>query len=643
MMILSLILFYNLFRKNAERLTAYGYSIATWNLIMLLGLEVLSVWNLVAFVPVLCFWCVVDLILFILLIIRRGERKQQKVFLFKQMGKQFLGLLSPLSVILFLIGIITFTLALVTAPNNWDSMTYHLPRIMHWAQNQSVAHYASNSVRQVASPVLSEFVNLYVYILCNKQDMLFNMLQWSAYITCTIYLRGICRKLGCNQFLSNLAGLLFMTLPIAFAESMTTQNDLFTSMWLIIFVYLILDLFSCEQLSFKQHWHICVVLSMCIAFGYLTKPSIMFGIVIFLVGLLITVIKRKDSLFTIFRLASCSVVALVTIILPELIRNWYSFHSITAPIAGPRQLVGTLDLRYLLIDFLKNFMQNIPNRYFSKTEAFFEHCVFYMAYLLRVDINARSIAEDGSKFFLYEYNTYHHDTAVNPVIWWSVLIGTICLLLSFKKVRLDKLKAKYVLCSILSFFMLCIFLRWERFVTRYMIAYLALLCPVVVLIIHTFIEKATEKKKKYCYASVGILIFVSIVELYNISVYHYTASEWAGGNRDVEYLHQYDEGKYSAYQDIVQQIEAENYKSVGIMSSEDAYEYPLWAMLQDETIILQHISIENVTQKNENAEFIPECIFVNAREVTGTSFRYHETEYVKSNIGDDTTYLMIKK
>lgn len=61
-------------------------------------------------------------------------------------------------------------LALGTIPYNWDSMTYHLPRIAYWRQNRSIAHYATNCIRQISSPVLAEFVNLHVYILCRGHD-----------------------------------------------------------------------------------------------------------------------------------------------------------------------------------------------------------------------------------------------------------------------------------------------------------------------------------------------------------------------------------------------------------------------------------------------------------------------------------------
>ena len=41
---------------------------------------------------------------------------------------------------------------------NYDSLTYHLPRVMHWLQNQSVAHYPTSDTRQLESGPWAGFV-----------------------------------------------------------------------------------------------------------------------------------------------------------------------------------------------------------------------------------------------------------------------------------------------------------------------------------------------------------------------------------------------------------------------------------------------------------------------------------------------------
>ncbi|HSO12589.1 MAG TPA: hypothetical protein VLT51_09455, partial [Anaerolineales bacterium] len=58
------------------------------------------------------------------------------------------GLLAVLLCILVGMLILGVT-AFVAAPNTWDSMTYHLSRVMHWEQNQSLAFYPTSISRQL--------------------------------------------------------------------------------------------------------------------------------------------------------------------------------------------------------------------------------------------------------------------------------------------------------------------------------------------------------------------------------------------------------------------------------------------------------------------------------------------------------------
>ena len=91
-------------------------------------------------------------------------------------------------------------MAMRIVPYNWDSLTYHLPRIMHWVQNKSVAHYATNIDRQIASPPLAEFINLHIYLLMGKKDVAFNLLQCMSFGFCIVLTVAIAKKLGCNIF-----------------------------------------------------------------------------------------------------------------------------------------------------------------------------------------------------------------------------------------------------------------------------------------------------------------------------------------------------------------------------------------------------------------------------------------------------------
>lgn len=350
-MLLGLLLLFAIFYpKKSDKLYAYIKAIIIWTIVMYVTLEVWSIVSLISALTLGMTWMVFDVILFIYLM-----RKQKLYFkvtesLSKRKRFGINGSFCLADFILAAIALVTLYFALRTVPNNFDSMTYHLPRIMHWAQNGSVAHYSSSVLREITSPVLAEFINLHVYLLSGNRDIFFNLPQWGAFITCSLLVKGIVGKLNCNRLACAIAGLLFMTMPIAFAESMTTQNDLLAAMWCLTLVYVIIDFYTCDKLQFsKEMIEKTIVMSLCVAFGYLTKPSGMFAVLIFGIGLLAVCIKRRDEFKDLIGLLLVAVGSVVAAVIPELARNFYTFHSFSAPIAGAKQLVGTLNARYLLI------------------------------------------------------------------------------------------------------------------------------------------------------------------------------------------------------------------------------------------------------------------------------------------------------
>jgi fatty-acid desaturase len=49
---------------------------------------------------------------------------------------------------------------LICRPNNWDSMTYHLPRIEHWLNDGNLSFYSTTISRQNWSPPFGDFLSL---------------------------------------------------------------------------------------------------------------------------------------------------------------------------------------------------------------------------------------------------------------------------------------------------------------------------------------------------------------------------------------------------------------------------------------------------------------------------------------------------
>jgi hypothetical protein len=137
-------------------------------------------------------------------------------------------LLAPLLVI----GGATLLIAMVSPPNNWDSQTYHLPRIEHWIQNHSFDFYPTAIDRQLMLPGFAETLVLQLRLLSGG-DRLDNMVQWLAGAGSVVVAGRIALALGASRRGAALARLTAATLPIGILESTSTQNDLVVTFFLM--------------------------------------------------------------------------------------------------------------------------------------------------------------------------------------------------------------------------------------------------------------------------------------------------------------------------------------------------------------------------------------------------------------------------
>src|SRR5688572_5903724 len=101
----------------------------------------------------------------------------------------------PIAILLTLYLAALLVIAVIAPPNTWDAMTYHMSRVAHWAQNGSVATYATHNARQIHMAPGSEFLILHMQVL-TRGDRLANTVQWSALVGCIVGVSMIARNLG---------------------------------------------------------------------------------------------------------------------------------------------------------------------------------------------------------------------------------------------------------------------------------------------------------------------------------------------------------------------------------------------------------------------------------------------------------------
>lgn len=136
--------------------------IKTWIFYLLfvfLSTELLSLFNLVSRTSIIIIYSIIALIGFVLWFKYKITISFDSLKKIKKSDK-FVFLLIILTILLPLL----FT-ALYYPPNNWDSMTYHMTKVMHLIDNKNVNFYLIYNHLQLFSALLAEYVMLQWFLL----------------------------------------------------------------------------------------------------------------------------------------------------------------------------------------------------------------------------------------------------------------------------------------------------------------------------------------------------------------------------------------------------------------------------------------------------------------------------------------------
>lgn len=143
--------------------------------------------------------------------------------------------LSAMGLLAVLIGLS----ALISAPNNWDAMEYHLPRVVMWINQRGVQFYPTVDWFQLDQPPLAEYGMLHLYLLYGS-DRLVALVQWLAYVGCVVSASLVAKELGGDRRTQAVAAVLAAAIPSAILGASSTKNDCVLAYWIAVTVYLAL-------------------------------------------------------------------------------------------------------------------------------------------------------------------------------------------------------------------------------------------------------------------------------------------------------------------------------------------------------------------------------------------------------------------
>jgi 4-amino-4-deoxy-L-arabinose transferase-like glycosyltransferase len=219
------------FAQGADRPRAVVDGYLGWVIVSYGSAELLGAFGHIGFLPVFAVWGAADAWLLYRLWCLRA--RAAAFWRFK---------ISTDLLIVAAIGAVTLFVALTTAPNDWDSQTYHLPRVEHWIQDRSLAFYSTSNWRQNEFGPVAEVLLLQTRIL-GGSDMFYPLVQWISMVCAVAAVFRITRQLGGDEPLCWLAAVFLMTLPIGILESTSTETD-----------YVVTALLACGVTLGSKRW-----------------------------------------------------------------------------------------------------------------------------------------------------------------------------------------------------------------------------------------------------------------------------------------------------------------------------------------------------------------------------------------------------
>lgn len=169
-------------------------------------------------------------------------------------------------------------LVLFTVPNEWDSMTGHLVRLLYFMQNGTMAPFYGTNWNIDTYPRSVCGIQIYSYLITGKLENAFKLINYLSYLVGVLSAYGIARSLNTSKAAATFCALVFGLLPNVLLQSTTTDTDIVLMGYTSCLVYF---LFSYHQTLRRR---------------YLYLAGLMVGIAL---GHKITIVLQFPSLFLI--------------------------------------------------------------------------------------------------------------------------------------------------------------------------------------------------------------------------------------------------------------------------------------------------------------------------------------------------------
>ena len=597
-----------------------------WGVLIVISTEFLSIFQAVQFFNLIVFWLIVT-ILFILFT-PSYEKNNQIISLWKVLTLLEKVIVSLSMIILFLNAVVAF----LGCPNSWDALTYHMPRVMFWQQNHTVAHYPTAEFRQLFFQPWGAYAELHFQILSHN-DYFAGMISWFSYVGCALGMSLIGYLLGASRFVQILMFYSVLTIPRVIVEGSGIRLDMIVAFWTVSLIAM--------NLLFVQtgRWVFIILLGLTLGLGVLTKGT-MYPIAIPLMILFSYEIWRKVR----FRKALVMIVVIGILALFLNSGFYWRNYQVAADPLGPASmrewgLCQNMTPMLIASNIIKNIFYQLGtpiNSLNHQIESFVSTIHQWMGVDpldLRSNCNRETI-------LAVSVSTYE-ESVTNCLQVLMILIGGVGLLFtSWRDRRYDVIKIFLAIC--VSFVYVSSTIKWNEQLCRYLLATMVVSLPLVFLWIGSRFPRA--------------LIWFLVIALFATSVpylFKNNLRRMVAKNKQtifktsrLERYFQNDVSLLLPYNKVVDDVLERGCYQVGLHVGFNSWEYPLWVIMQQKSrhdFRVEHISPDKISSRLPYplGNFSP-CAVI-ALDMVEDRFSYNNQIFVKDKDFDRFSIYIYRK
>jgi hypothetical protein len=165
---------------------------------------------------------------------------------------------------LIVIAVTNLILVLFTPPNEWDSMTGHLNRVMQYIQRGTMTHFGGTNWNMDTYPKSVTTIQIYSFLITGRFENALKLIHHLSYWVSLVAVFGTVQRIARNLTASFFCALAFALFLDLLLQATTTDTDIVLAAYLSCSLYF---LFSFKNTQIDRYLYLAA-LSLSIAFGH---------------------------------------------------------------------------------------------------------------------------------------------------------------------------------------------------------------------------------------------------------------------------------------------------------------------------------------------------------------------------------------